>query len=73
MYQGVCVRVPVDEVVHLRSRRNVQAFEYMVGNVLLEPAEIVCCTAAGQVVETDCVYAGHLRHVMYERRPDEPR
>jgi hypothetical protein len=45
----------------------------MVGNVLLQPAEIVCRTAAGQVVDTYRVYAGRLRHVMYERRPDESR
>ena len=72
MYQGGRVRVPVDEVVHLGSRRDVQAFECMVGNVLLQPAQILCCTTADRL-STPTVYAGHLRHVMHERRPDEPR
>ncbi len=73
MQQSVRIRVPVDEVVHFVSRCYVQAFEHMVGDVLLQPAEIVCRTTAGQVVDTDCLYAGHLRHVIDERRPDEPR
>ena len=73
MHDGFCIRVAAYEIVHLGSRCDVQAFEHMIGHVLLQPAEIIRRSTARQVVDTDCQNTGDLRHVTDERRPDEPR